>query len=203
MGRRVHGGRARHQLVRRARPGPALCAHGDSMCGALSRRSPWLEKTHPDPQGEQLRKVAFVLKAFAAKAQTYGEGCRCGVFWDCALLPSIAPAPLGALSLSLQAAACAQISRCRRGAAMAWTTERASRWHASRQPSRGSMRGTATRRRMCCSSRPRCRLAPPTRTCSLMRAVAGTVPTGARCPSRLLFAEVTESWLLSPWQVLC
>ena len=50
--------------------------------------SPWLERTHPDPQGEQLRKIAFVLRAFATHAQAeYGEGCRVGVFWDYISLP--------------------------------------------------------------------------------------------------------------------
>ena len=50
------------------------------------RRSPWLNRNHPDPHGEQLRKIAFVLKVFAAKAREYA-GCRVGVFWDYCSLP--------------------------------------------------------------------------------------------------------------------
>jgi len=47
---------------------------------------PWLDRNHPDPHGEQLRKLAFVLKAFAEKAREY-KGCRVGVFWDYPSLP--------------------------------------------------------------------------------------------------------------------
>jgi hypothetical protein len=53
--------------------------------------SPWLEKAHPDPHGEQLRKIAFVLEAIALKAREFGEGCRCGVFWDYVSLPQGRP----------------------------------------------------------------------------------------------------------------
>ena len=39
-----------------------------------------LDAGHPDQDGEQLARLAFVLKAFATKA---GEkGGRVGVFWD-------------------------------------------------------------------------------------------------------------------------
>ena len=49
--------------------------------GALVISYPWLAANHPDPHGEQLRKIAFVLKAFAAEAREH-KGCRVGVFWE-------------------------------------------------------------------------------------------------------------------------
>ena len=54
--------------------------------GVLVISYPWLDRNHPDPHGEQLRKLAFVMKAFAAKARTIKD-CRVGVFWDYASLP--------------------------------------------------------------------------------------------------------------------
>ena len=54
--------------------------------GVLIISYPWLAKTHPDPHGEQLRKIGFVLRAFDAEARKY-PGCRVGVFWDYASLP--------------------------------------------------------------------------------------------------------------------
>lgn len=77
---------------------------GFSMYGLLSAliiSYPWLDADHPDIDGAQLRRLAFVLKAFANKATEPGlwaaekEGGKCGVFWDycsCAAA-SIAPAP--------------------------------------------------------------------------------------------------------------
>ena len=63
-------------------------AWGDKYTvGALVISYPWLAKNHPDPHGEQLRKIAFVLKAFAAKAKGYHPQCRVGVFWDYLSLP--------------------------------------------------------------------------------------------------------------------
>ena len=53
---------------------------------SLSHNSPWLARDHPDPHGEQLRQIAFVLKAFAKEARNY-KGCRVGVFWDYCALP--------------------------------------------------------------------------------------------------------------------
>ena len=54
--------------------------------GVLIISYPWLGRTHPDPHGEQLQKIAFVLKAYAAEARKV-PGCRVGVFWDYASLP--------------------------------------------------------------------------------------------------------------------
>ena len=48
--------------------------------------SPWLERDHPDPHGEQLRQIASVLKVFVERARRF-EGCRVGVFWDYCALP--------------------------------------------------------------------------------------------------------------------
>ena len=52
---------------------------------------PWLGRLHPDVNGEQLRRLAFVLKAFAKKAtaisQETGKVCRVGAFWDYSSLP--------------------------------------------------------------------------------------------------------------------
>ena len=62
-------------------------AWGDNWTvGVLIISYPWLTRDHPDPHGEQLRKIAFVLKAFADKARKY-EKCRVGVFWDYTSLP--------------------------------------------------------------------------------------------------------------------
>ena len=62
-------------------------AWGDEYTvGVLIISYPWLAKKHPDPHGEQLRKLCFVLKAFATKAREY-PGCRVGVFWDYLSLP--------------------------------------------------------------------------------------------------------------------
>ena len=52
----------------------------------VCHRSPWLDRNHPDPHGEQLRKLAFVFRAFAAMARTR-SGCRVGVFFDYVSLP--------------------------------------------------------------------------------------------------------------------
>ena len=49
--------------------------------GALIISYPWLDKNHPDPHGEQLRQLAFILRAFANRARKR-KGCRVGVFWD-------------------------------------------------------------------------------------------------------------------------
>ena len=64
------------------------------MLSALIISYPWLDADHPDIDGAQLRRLAFVLKAFANEAGKK-EGGKCGVFWDycsCAAA-SIAPAP--------------------------------------------------------------------------------------------------------------
>ena len=48
-----------------------------------------LDADHPDKNGLQLRKLAFVLKAAAKEAA--GRGYKFGVFWDycaCAAAPS-------------------------------------------------------------------------------------------------------------------
>ena len=65
------------------------------MLSALIISYPWLDADHPDIDGAQLRRLAFVLKAFANQAGEK-EGGKCGVFWDycsCAAA-SIEPAPL-------------------------------------------------------------------------------------------------------------
>ena len=64
-----------------------------SLLSALIISYPWLDADHPDIDGAQLRRLAFVLKAFAKEASRK-EGGKCGVFWDycsCAAA-SIAPA---------------------------------------------------------------------------------------------------------------
>ena len=47
---------------------------------ALVISYPWLARHHPDPFGEQLRRVAFVLRAFANSARN-SPNSRVGVFW--------------------------------------------------------------------------------------------------------------------------
>jgi hypothetical protein len=55
------------------------------LLAALVISCPWLDAGHPDQDGEQLARLAFVLKAFATKA---GEkGGRVGVFWDYVSVP--------------------------------------------------------------------------------------------------------------------
>ena len=51
---------------------------------------PWLDCDHPDPLGEQLRKIAFVLDAFDQHVRLHGG--RCGVFIDYCALPQISRA---------------------------------------------------------------------------------------------------------------
>ena len=66
----------------------------EGMLSALIISYPWLDADHPDIDGAQLRRLAFVLKAFANRAGEK-EGGKCGVFWDycsCAAA-SIEPAP--------------------------------------------------------------------------------------------------------------
>ena len=47
---------------------------------------PWLDRDHPDTAGELLRRIAFVLKAFASSCDS-SPGSKVGVFWDYASLP--------------------------------------------------------------------------------------------------------------------
>jgi len=47
---------------------------------------PWLDRDHPDRAGELLRRVAFVLKAFASSCDS-SPGSKVGVFWDYGSLP--------------------------------------------------------------------------------------------------------------------
>jgi hypothetical protein len=47
---------------------------------------PWLGQHHPDPLGEQLRRIAFVLRAFSNSALN-APNSRVGVFWDYLALP--------------------------------------------------------------------------------------------------------------------
>ena len=64
------------------------------LLSALIISYPWLDADHPDIDGAQLRRLAFVLKAFANYAGQR-KGGKCGVFWDycsCAAA-STAPAP--------------------------------------------------------------------------------------------------------------
>ena len=70
------------------------CFTDGYLLSALIISYPWLDADHPDIDGAQLRRLAFVLKAFANKAGQK-EGGKCGVFWDycsCAAA-SIEPAP--------------------------------------------------------------------------------------------------------------
>ena len=53
----------------------------DWMLSALIISYPWFDADHPDIDGAQLRRLAFVLKAFANQAGQK-EGGKCGVFWD-------------------------------------------------------------------------------------------------------------------------
>lgn len=55
--------------------------------GVLVISCPWADVSHPDPRGEQLRRIAFVLRAFAERAERYAPGCKVGVFWDYCSLP--------------------------------------------------------------------------------------------------------------------
>ena len=55
--------------------------------GVLVLSYPWLEKCHPDPNGETLRRIAFVLRAFSRWASRSGATARIGVFWDYCSLP--------------------------------------------------------------------------------------------------------------------
>ena len=53
--------------------------------GVLIISYPWLDADHPDRKGEQLRKMAPVLKIFAEHAKFYGG--KVGVFIDYCSLP--------------------------------------------------------------------------------------------------------------------
>ena len=96
----------------------------DQTVGALIVSYPWLDVNHPDPFGEQLRRMAFVFRAFAGSAQMR-KGCRVGVFGTTA--------------------------RCHRDGAMATTTGPQKSMLASGARSSASTRGTATGTRTCCS----------------------------------------------------
>jgi len=48
---------------------------------------PWLDRTHPDRQGEQLRKILPILKVMVEKAKQYGAHGTIGVLWDYPCLP--------------------------------------------------------------------------------------------------------------------
>ena len=62
-------------------------AWGDqTTLAVLVISSPWLDENHPDPKGETIKKLLFVLYAFAAHAQTY-EGCKVGVLWNYLSVP--------------------------------------------------------------------------------------------------------------------
>ena len=57
----------------------------DFTVGALIISYPWLDADHPDRKGEQLRKIAPVLKIFAEEAKQ--NGGKVGVFIDYCSLP--------------------------------------------------------------------------------------------------------------------
>jgi len=54
--------------------------------GVLVISYPWLSSEHPDPNGEQLRRIAFVFRAFANFAKEF-PGARFGVFVDYCSMP--------------------------------------------------------------------------------------------------------------------
>ena len=47
-----------------------------------------LDADHPDKNGLQLRKLAFVLKAFVRAAREYG-GAKVGVMWEVCSVPKL------------------------------------------------------------------------------------------------------------------
>ena len=55
--------------------------NGYNILSALIISYPWLDADNPDVNGEQLRRVAPVLKIFADEAEKKAGG-KCGVFWD-------------------------------------------------------------------------------------------------------------------------
>lgn len=60
---------------------------GLPILGVLAISYPWLARNHPDEKGEQLRRVAFVLRAFVKVANQPFPNCKVGVFWDYCSLP--------------------------------------------------------------------------------------------------------------------
>ena len=93
MARLRHGGSAHHLLPlvsdRPLKPtAPPPCT--DRLCSADPLPAPLfargrLDADHPDRNGEQLRKIAPVLKLFAEEAKKYGG--KVGVFIDYCSLP--------------------------------------------------------------------------------------------------------------------
>ena len=62
--------------------------------GCLVLSYAWQYKGHPDPKGEVLKSIAFVLRAFVKRAERYRRGdkkCKVGVFWDYMSLPQRLP----------------------------------------------------------------------------------------------------------------
>ena len=60
---------------------------GQPILGVLAISYPWLARHHPDEKGEQLRRIAFVLRAFVKLARQPFPNCKVGVFWDYCSLP--------------------------------------------------------------------------------------------------------------------
>jgi len=54
--------------------------------GVLVISYPWLSSEHPDPNGERLRRIGFVFRAFANSAKEFPGG-RFGVFVDYCSMP--------------------------------------------------------------------------------------------------------------------
>ena len=135
---------------------------------------PWLDADHPDIDGAQLRRLAFVVKAFANKAGEK-EGGKCGVFWDycsCAAA-SIKPAPTS-FACRLSPALALSCAGCR---SAPWRpTARARR--ARRRRGRRPRRRARTRPRR--SWRPR---RPSTARTTARRAGAARAPARARAPA--------------------
>lgn len=67
------------------------CPNKSCKVAILSISYPWLHRDHPDPRGEQLKKISFVLRAFAKQARSYGPNCKVGVFWDYCAIPQRSP----------------------------------------------------------------------------------------------------------------
>ena len=66
-------------------PKDIAVSNNDYTVGALIISYPWLDADHPDRKGEQLRKIAPVLKIFAERAKQ--KGGKVGVFIDYCSLP--------------------------------------------------------------------------------------------------------------------
>jgi len=63
------------------------CWRRESSLPVLVLSYPWLDPSHPDQKGEQLRKLVPILKLMVAEAQRYGKHATIGVLMDYCCLP--------------------------------------------------------------------------------------------------------------------